>query len=414
MIKSILTAIAPYADRRVVLVLFMGFASGLPLSLVFGTMNLWLGSLHISKTEIGYFASVGTPYTLKFLWAGLFDQVSLPGLGRLLGPRRSWAIALQILLMTAIILMGRVDPIADLEGFAIMAIIVAALSASQDIVIDAIRIEILKSSQQAIGVSVTQTGYRLGLIASGAGALVIAQHWGWQAAYLVMGLLMTVGIVTVLSSPEPIAQGQAQPGFADAFYDFMQKDRWVTILCMVLLYKLGESVAGRFAGNFYQDIGFTNIDIAGASKVFGVIATLAGVWLGSILADRYGLLRALLWCGALQMVSNLAYLLLAATGPVHASLYLSIFIENIAGGMASAALVGYMSSLCTKGYTATQYALLSAIVTIPQYLVAPIAGRIIDLMGWTWFFIITVPLALPSLYLVWHLKKDPRTVTPVP
>ncbi len=305
MIRGWLDALAVYRDRRVLAILALGFSSGLPLLLTFSTLSAWLATEGVSKTSIGLFALVGLPYSFKFLWSPLIDGLRLPLLGRL-GQRRGWAILIQLLLMAAVVALGSLTPRAQPWATAALALLVAFLSASQDIVIDAYRVEILRPEQQGAGAAMIQAGYRIGVLVAGAGALFIADRFGWHAAYFTMAALVTVGIVTILANPEPgkrrgarAEEEAAVPKKSELDYfaawladhviapfaDFMRRPIWPAILGFILLYKLADVVAGVMANPLYINLGFSLSEIAGVSKIFGFAATLAGALAGRARGD---------------------------------------------------------------------------------------------------------------------------------
>ncbi|HEX6440763.1 MAG TPA: MFS transporter, partial [Stellaceae bacterium] len=298
-------ALAVYRRPRLLAILFMGFSSGLPLALTFGTLSYWLAEVGVSLTTIGLFGLVRTSYSLKFLWAPLIDRLPVPLLTARLGRRRSWALAIQLLLALAILALGMTDPRTDPAGTAIAAVIVAFLSASQDIVIDAYRIELLLPEEQGAGAAATQWGYRFGMLASGAGALYAASFGGWQFAYALMAALMLVGMVTVWLTPEPggLEEPEALPGDSAAaraaawlrraivapFFDMYRRNGGVLLAAIgvfIVLFKFGDALAGSMSNPLYVELGFTKVEVATISKVYGVIATLAGVALGGLFVAR--------------------------------------------------------------------------------------------------------------------------------
>jgi len=407
-----------YRDPRMVAILFMGFASGLPLALTGSTLAIWMRQGGVSLATIGLFALVGLAYNLKFLWAPLIDRVPLPWLGARLGRRRSWTLALQGLLALAILALGANDPVEAPVATALSAVLVAFLSASQDVVIDAFRVELLEGPEQGPGASATQIGYRIGMVASGAGALYLSELAGWQAAYWAMAALLLPAMVAVWLTPEPRAglyDPPAAGGFAawlrgaflDPLLDFARRSRWLAILAFVVLYKLGDALAGVMSSAFYVDMGFTRIEIANVSKVFGVLATIVGVILGGAAVYRLGVLRGLLVCGVLQMLSNLLFALQAVVGHSVPMLMVTIGVENLAGGMGSAAFVAYLSNLCTVAYTATQYALLSSLAAVARTTLAAAGGLLAEAAGWVTFFALSTLAAVPGLLLLLWLMRDP-------
>lgn len=411
-----------YLERRLIIIFLMGFASGLPLLLSGATLSIWLTEAGVTLTAIGLFALVGTPYNLKFVWAPLIDRVPLPYLSRKLGRRRSWMVAIQLGLMASIAGLGFSDPAIEPFVTAALALCVAFFSASQDIVIDAYRIEILDDDQQGAGAAMTQAGYRLGLIAAGAGALFLAEAVDWSVVYGAMAGLVLVGFVVALRAPAPAvspAPDETDAGLTDRlkeavvepFREFFTRNSVavaVAILAFILLYKLGDAFAGVMANPFYIKIGFTKTEIATVSKIFGVFATLAGVFIGGMAVKRYGVLPSLFVFGVFQMVSNLMFAAQAAIGPDVGFLYLTIGIENLSGGMGSSAFVAYLSLLCNTAYTGTQFALFTSFMAFGRTWLASMSGWLADQTDWVTFFVVSTGVALPGLILLlWMIKTLP-------
>ena len=421
---SWLRSLRVYRDPRILAILLMGFASGLPLALTGATLSIWLKQSGITLTAIGLFAPVGLSYNLKFLWAPAMDRVHLPFLTARFGRRRGWALLIQFWLALAILALGFSDPSVHLARVAICAIVVAFLSASQDIVIDAYRVELLGADEQGAGAAATQIGYRIGLLAAGAGALYLAQYLSWFAAYAVMAglIVLSMGVILATREPQrpPTVSGSWLRGAVIApFLDFMRHRQWLLILIFVVLYKFGDALAGVMAGPFYVVLGFANSEIASVAKVFGVAASIAGVSLGGLAVYRWGLMPALLACGALQMLSNLMYLAQLWAGHDVGMLAVTIATENVTGGMASAAFVAYLSSLCCPAFTATQYALLSALAATARTVLASSGGFFADRLGWGPFFLLATAACLPGLALLLYLMRSadahqPRAVAVEP
>jgi PAT family beta-lactamase induction signal transducer AmpG len=406
-------------------VLLMGFSSGLPLVLTAGTLSYWLAERGVSLTAIGLFGLVRASYSLKFLWSPLIDRLPIPLLTRRLGRRRSWALTIQLLLGLAILGLGMTDPEHDPAITALAAVVVAFLSASQDIVIDAYRIELLRPEEQGAGAAATQWGYRFGMLASGAGALYAASLGGWHVAYAVMAGLMLVGMVTVWLAPEPggIAPPEQLPGTSAAarvaewlkravaapFLDMFQRNggpQLLVIVLFIVFYKFGDALAASMANPLYIELGFTKIEVATVAKVYGVLATLGGVALGGVLVLRWGVFPALLVCGGMQALSNLMYIAQLWAGHDVAMLALTIGGENLTGGMASAAFVAYLSGLCSRDFTATQYALLSSLATVGLNVLAASGGYLAQTLGWASFFVLSTLACVPSLLiLVWLMRR---------
>jgi PAT family beta-lactamase induction signal transducer AmpG len=412
-------AISAYTDRRVLQVLALGFSSGLPLLLTYSTLSAWLATAGVRRAAIGAFALVGTPYAFKFLWSPLIDRVPPP---LPLGRRRGWGITIQILLIGAILWLGTCNPKHNLLLMAKIAVLVAFLSASQDIVIDAWRVESLNANQQAPGAAVIQTGYRIAMLVSGAGALFIAAYAGWFAAYATMAVLLSLGLLVFLFGPEPKVPAETAyaarsvwqticHAFATAvigpFRDFMKRPLWPVIVIAILGYKLGEAMAGVMSTPLYISLGFSLPEIAAASKVFGFFSTVAGALLGGVVTTRFGIRRSLILCGILQSVGNLFFVLQAVGGHRIGYLALCVTAENITGGMAGTALVTYLSSLCSPAFTATQYALLSSLALVGRTMVASSGGVLSEKLGWVRFFLLTTVVALPAIILfVWVGPRD--------
>lgn len=411
-------ALAVYGDRRILTVLLLGFSSGLPLALTGSTLALWLTEAQVSLATIGYFSLVGTPYIFKFAWAPLIDHVRLPLLTRLFGRRRAWMLATQTLLIAALLGLGFNDPAARPELTALLAVVVAFCSASQDIVIDAYRVEILDAEQYGAGAAAVQAGYRIAMLTTGAGALYLAQFSGsWSLTYAVMAALVLVGMATVLANAEPVADlpppppgmtGWLRHAVADPFMDMARRQGWMIlgVLAFILLYKLGDAFAGMMANPFYVRMGFSKNEIASVSKLFGFTATLAGTFVGGVLVARFGLFKSLLLCGVLQMGSNLMFAWQAVMGHDILALTLTIAVENFTGGLGSAAFVAYMSGLCSLSYTGTQYALLSSLAAVGRTLIASTTGLLAERLGWVDFFLLSTLVALPGLLLLlWMMRK---------
>lgn len=405
------------ANPRLKSIFFMGFSSGLPLPLTLGTLSFWLAQSGVSRTAIGLFALVGISYNFKFLWSPLIDTVAIPVLTRRLGRRRSWALAIQGLLAIAIFALGFTEPASDAMGTALLAVVVAFLSASQDIVIDAYRIELLTPDEQGAGAAATQWGYRFGLIAAGAGALYAASFGGWAFSYAVMTALMSVGMITVWLTPEPdipTAPTEAQPGgivswlreaIVDPLADFVTRPLWVEILVFVVLYKLGDALAGVMANPLYVALQFTAGEVASVSKIFGVLMTLVGLSVGGVLVARLGLYPSLMICGVLQNLSTMMYAALALAGHDMSMLALSIAAENVTGGMGSAAFVAYLSRLCNLSFTATQYALLSSLAAVGRTTLSASGGWLVDHVGWVPFFTVATIAGFPALLVLLRLMR---------
>lgn len=438
------SAIGAYLTPRMLIILAMGFASGLPLLLTLSTLSYWLSKLGVDKTSIGLFASVGTPYAFKFLWSPIIDQMPLPLLTRLLGRRRSWLLVTQILLAIAIFTMGQVDPQITPWTTALIAVIIAFLSASQDIVVDAYRIEFLPEEEQGLGAGATQVGYRVGLLIAGAGAVGLSDFYSWSVVFAVLAAVMLASAILTLFIPEPKVAAKhgkrdyvqwIKESILDPFLDFMSRRGWVVILLFVLFYKFGDALGGTMANPFYVEMGYTGLEIASISKVWGLWMTMVGVVIGGIAVARWGVFKALLIGGILQAVTNFAFAYVAVRGTEYGlcaktalaadptaivstlcaqyrhdlpALAIAITADNIAGGAAGTALVAYLSGLCNVAFTATQYALLTSFMAQGRTWLSSGSGFLADRTDWFTFWSLTAFLAVPGLVLLlWIMRLYP-------
>jgi PAT family beta-lactamase induction signal transducer AmpG len=436
--RSWSAALAVYLDRRVLSILFLGFSSGLPLLLVYSTLSAWLQEAGVSKTTIGFFSWASSAYALKFLWSPLVDRLPLPILTRHLGRRRGWMLLAQLGVIAAIVGLGNTDPARDLATTVLWAVVLAFASATQDIVIDAYRVEILEQAKLGAGAANYVFGYRIALLASGAGALILADRASWFWAYVAMAGLMVVGIATVLLNPEPrevisddthrrdqhvreflgrrghlprlLRQAGAwlHGAVIAPFADFMTRPAWIVVLLFIALYKYGDALLGVMANPFYLEMGFSKTEIGLISKGYGLVMTLLGTFVGGVLVARLGILRSLLLGGILQAASNLVFALQAYVGYSVPMLTATISVENFTGGVGTAAFVAYLSSLCNMAYTATQYALLSSLMAFARTFFASGGGWLADHLSWVSFFLLTTVAAVPGLLLLlWMMRRFP-------
>ena len=404
------STLAPYLEvfrsRRILAVLLLGFSSGLPLALTAGTLQAWLAVEKVDIMTIGLFTLVGQPYTYKFLWAPLMDRYTPPFLGR----RRGWLIVTQVALLAAIALLGTMSPRESPWLLGGLALLVAFLSASQDIVFDAYRTDVLKESERGAGAAISVLGYRIAMLVSGALALVLAdQFLGWNGMYFLMAALMTIGMVAAWFAPEPDGVARAPATLAAAFSEplkefFSRRGAWM-LLALIVLYKLGDAFAGSLTTAFLiQGAGFSATDVGAINKALGLVATIGGALLGGAWMAGLGLYRALLLFGILQAVTNLGFMLLAMAGKSYPLMVAVIAAENLCGGMGTAAFVALLMSLCDHRFSATQYALLSALAAVGRVYVGPAAGLLVAAIGWVPFFFITFIIALPGIALLWWLR----------
>lgn len=381
----------------------LGFASGLPLALTSGTLQAWATVDNVSLQNIGFLTLIGTAYTLKFLWAPLVDRYAPPILGR----RRSWIFFTQLMLAAAIAGMGLFSPGNHLGLLAALAVLVAFLSATQDIAFDAYSTDVLRKEERAAGAAVKVLGYRLAMIVSGGLALVLADQWlGWRNTYFLMGGFMAVCAIATVLAPEPEVVARAPRSLAVAvvepLVEFFKRRGAITILLLIVLYKLGDAFAGALSTTFLlRGAGFSVSEVGTINKVFGLAATIMGALAGGSIMSRLGLYRSLMLFGLLQAISNFGYWVLAVTPPQVYSMALVVAVENLCGGLGTAAFVALLMALCKQEFSATQFALLSALSAVGRtYLAGPLTPPLVESIGWPGFFVITVLIALPGLILL--------------
>jgi MFS transporter, PAT family, beta-lactamase induction signal transducer AmpG len=422
-------ALTVYLQPRVLVVLFLGFSAGLPLALSGSTLLFWMAEAGVDLRVIGLFAFVGTPYTLKFLWAPLVDALDVPVLSRLLGRRRGWLVLSQLVLMAAIVMLGLCDPF-SVSPFVVAggALFVAAASATQDIVIDAFRVESLPEGEQAAGMASYVAAYRVGMLVSGAGALVLVsgfeslglhRHTAWTASYAVMAVLVLIGLATTLWAREPpqsagveAAHARANPlarvatAAVSAFAEFLARDAAVMVLVFVVLFKFTDALAGAMTAPFVVDIGFTRNEYAAIIKGVGFAATLIGGFAGGFVARTYPLAASLWIGGILQALANLAFSWQALVGANISVLTLAITLENFTSAIGTVIFVAYLSALCRNPlHTATQYALLTALAAVGRTYLSAGAGFIAAATGWAWFFVVCAAAGIPGLMLLAWLQR---------
>jgi len=402
---------SPYAEvfrsPRVAAVLVLGFSSGLPLALTGSTLQAWLTVSDIDIQTIAWFSWIGVPYLLKFLWSPIMDRFVPPFLGR----RRGWMLLTQFALLAGIAAMTLAPPSESILLLGILALWVAFASASQDIVIDAYRTDVLRLHERGMGAAVGVFGYRIAMLASGGLALILADQVGWRSAYLLMAALMAVGLVTSMLAPEPETQAVPPRSLIDAVVlplaDLFSRRGAFALLALVMLYKFGDALAGTLTTAFLiRGVGFTPTDVGVVNKFLGLAALLLGALVGGVVLARLSLYRALLAFGVLQAVSNLSFAWLAWAGKSYPLLVFAVAFENLASGMGTAAFVAFAMALCNSSFSATQYALLSALASLGRVLFGPVTGGLVAWMGWADFFVVTFVAALPGLWLVWRMREQ--------
>ena len=421
-----LAVLKVYLEWPSLRMLFLGFSAGLPLLLVLGTLGFWLREAGIDRTTIGYLSWVGLIYAFKWTWAPFVDRLPIPILSKVLGRRRAWLLFAQLIIIIALLGMSLSDPSLSIERVVWCALAVAFGSATQDVALDAFRIESVEASKQGALAAAYQTGYRLAMIWAGAGVLWIAARAevinnqydarAWQLAYLCMAISMSVGVITVLLSTEPkkIELPKARnvlewlrEVLIDPFADFIKRHQWhaVLILALIAVYRISDVVMGIMANPFYVDMGYTKDEVAAVTKVFGVVMTLLGAFIGGGLTMRFGVLRVLMLGAILSAASNLLFSWLGTRGHDLTGLIFVISADNLSSGIASAAFIAYLSSLTNISYSATQYALFSSMMLLAPKWLAGFSGVFVDAYGYQQFFLATALLGLPVLVLVWLVSR---------
>lgn len=382
----------------------LGFSSGLPLLLSMSTLTYWLSVYGVSVKDIGLFMLAGLPYSLKFLWAPLADCYPVLKGVSFLGRRRGWLLCIQIILMGCIASLGLWNPKHDLFFVALNVLCIAFFSATQDLLIDGYRVECYEDAEQGFASSYLQMGYRLALIVAGAGVLALSDFWAWKYVFACLSLFMMVGVVCTCIAPTlkdvSLSYNSRLSFVFHIFSDLWSRPYWWLILCIIIGYKLGEAMAGSMANPLYHMLGFRGVEIAFASKIFGVIGTLFGVFVGGAMVKRYGVMPILFYSGIAQAFGNLGYVLLYFKGHSMGFLMLSVALENITSGVSSVAFVAYLSYLCRKEFGATQYALLSSLMAVGRVVFASVSGYMITAWGWAIFFVCTSLIAIPTLLLI--------------
>lgn len=437
-IAAFFSSLHLYCQRRVLTIFILGFSGGLPLMLVFGVLSFWLREAGVSREQIGYFSWVIMVYAIKFIWSPLIDHFSLPGLKQWLGRRRSWLILSQSLVILAVLMMASLDPQTELKWMALCAVLLAIASATQDITIDAYRIEAAPERLQAVLAAAYLAGYRLAMIFSSAGTLWIAALFSstemgydlqaWQSTYLVMAGCMALGLFTTLLSPEPQVEQQVQINTTKTsvsqkllnwikvavigpFIDFFARHglNALLILSLIACYRVSDVVMGVMANVFYVDMGFSKEEVASVSKIFGVLMTLLGATLGGLLVNSFGTLRILFVGALLSSCTNLLYCYLSTQGHNIPLLVAVISVDNLSAGIATSAFLAYLSSLVNLAFTATQYALFSSLMLLLPKFLGGFSGGWVEVMDYQAFFVMTALMGLPALIICFILiKKTPH------
>ena len=433
--SSLLSSLRIYADANVIRLFFLGFSAGLPILLVFSSLSFWLREAGIDRSTIGYISWVALAYAFKWVWSPAIDHISIPFLSKRFGRRKAWLLLAQTSLVIGIATMALNDPQQDLFWLPLCAVIVAFLSATQDIVIDAFRIESGTEKQQAAMAATYQVGYRLAMIVASAGVLLLAATFetqtgydavAWQKAYLVMALLMSTGLITTLLSPEPnVAAKEAnayQTGHKNEqdnalskllsaylmpIWDLLNRYKWQAIVLIVLIatYRVSDIVMGVMANVFYVDMGYSKEDIAIASKTYGLVLTLSGALLAGVLVSRFGVLKILLLGAVLSAITNILFIFLSQSTHNLPLLYAVISVDNLTAGLASTSFIAFLSSLANKEFTATQYAFLSSTMLLFPKFLGGFSGVWLDSLGYTSFFTMTALMGIPTTLAIIYLMQ---------
>lgn len=429
--SNFFTGFKVYFQPAVLRLFFLGFASGLPILLVFSSLSVWLREAGVERSTIGFFSWVSLAYAFKWAWAPAADRIELPVIAKRLGRRRSWLLTVQIGLILSISFMAFVNPQHNLYLMSIAALLVAFFSASQDIIIDAFRIESGTEKQQAAMAATYQIGYRLAMIVASAGALLLADHYqagdgydllAWRYTYLTMAVIMIVGLVTTLLSPEPTAHSSEQSSekeqtsifhkikyaFIEPILDLLNRYKWqaVTLIILICTYRIADIVLGVMSNVFYIDMGYTKTEIGTASKVYGLLMTLAGALISGALVNRYGVLKILLLGAVMSALTNFFFITLSQSEHSLPMLYAVISIDNLSAGIAATSFIAFMSMLANKEFTATQYAWLSSAMLLFPKMLGGFSGVWLEQLGYTQFFTLTALLGLPTIFAILYLMKQ--------
>ncbi len=396
-----------FHSRRIATVMLLGFSSGLPLALTGGTLQAWMAVAGVDLRTIGVFALAGLPYTLKFIWSPLMDRFIPPWLGR----RRGWILISQICLVGGIAAMAFGSPRHYPLVMGALALLVAFASASQDIVVDAYRTDVLHEKERGAGAAVSVMGYRIAMIVSSAAALILADRIGWRDTYLLMSVIMAAGMAATAMGPEPEGKIAPPKTIQEAAWgplkDFFSRRSAFALVLVIVLYKLGDAYAGTLTTAFLiRGLGFTLTDVGTINKSLGLVSLIIGALFGGTLMVRLGLYKSLMLFGILQASSILLFMALALAGKSYLMMIIAVAFENLCGGMGTAAFVSLLMALCNQRYSATQYALLSSLAALGRIFVAPSSGYVVELVGWPRFFLLATLSAIPGLALLWWVRRD--------
>lgn len=400
---------ADFFSKKMLIVFFLGFSNGIPFLLTSGTLKLWLARENIEISTIGYFSWVGLSYSLKFIWAPFLDRFTLFPVGR----RRSWMLMSQVMLIFGISLLGAMDPKVSLQSMAIVSVCIAFFSATQDIATDAFRREFLTDEEISIGSTAHQYGYKLAmLIAGGLGVGLVGSevlNLSWNQLYYALAAMMLIGVGFTLWATEPVVATNnnytLRAAVIDPFKELFKRDNAIVMILFVMLYKFGDAMSGAMLTPYYVHIGFTNADIGLIAKIYGLIAALVGLFIGSMIVYWMGVFRSLVIFGVLQSLSTGLFALLLWTGPARWALGVTVCFEDIASGMGTAAFITFLATMTNKKYTATQYAILSSVATLGRNFLSGFSGHLVNYMGWEYFYYFCALLAIPGMGMLFVIQK---------
>ena len=404
-----------FFQKKILTIFLLGISSGLPLGLVLSTLKVMLVDKGFDIATIGFLSLVSLPYSLKIFYAPIVDSCGMPFLTKLLGQRRSWILSTQFLLMIFIAALGIAGIAGNLFFIALFATLVALASATQDIAVDAYRIELIEPENQGLAATFAIYGYRIGLLISGAFALLLSDNIGWDIVYFIMSACIFIGVAAILLAEDTRKNWRSKNYnfiewtknyVVEPIIDFIKKPRWYFILAFIICFKLGDVFAGSLTLPFLLTLDFTKTEIAAIVKTFGLFATLFGIFIGGVLVKKIGTYKSLWLAGIAQMLSNLTFSYLAQIGHSDTALYYTIFIENFSGGIGDSVFVAYLSILCNANFSATQYAALGSFASLTRSLFSSSAGVFAASLGWYKFFIFSTFLAIPGLIFLWILRKN--------
>ncbi|MBU6459580.1 MAG: MFS transporter [Proteobacteria bacterium] len=393
-----------FRNRRIGALLILGFSSGLPLSLVSSPLQAWMATVHVNLKTIGLFSLVGLPYTLKFLWAPFMDRFAIPVLGR----RRSWILLAQIILSILIYAMASVNPSINPGLLGLLALILTFSSASQDIVIDAWRTDVLPEQERGLGAATYVLGYRIAMLVAGAISLILSDQIGWPATWRLMALIMLLSSIGTFFAPNPsdtiVHPRTLKQAVIEPLKSFISRERAMMLLLLIISYKLGDAFATSLNVVFLKHIGFTSTEIGAIYKIGGLIALMIGSFTGGLLMVRLGLYRALMYFGIAQMLMVIPFVFLAWTGHHYLTMILAVCSENFGSGLGTTAFVAFLMALCDHRYSAAQFALFSAFSAIGRVFAGPFAGLLASHLGWTLFYLVSLGTSLPGLFLLYLMR----------